>query len=218
MSLDFDRVETHDLVKLFGLTPALVGVSLAFDAGTITVIEGPNGSGKSTLLALLALLARPTRGRVCFGTHDPRRRPALRAAIGFLGHAPMVVPDLTGEENLDLFAALYGVPWGDGERARARERFGLGPWLTRPTRTYSRGQVQRVALARALLHAPRLVLLDEPSTGLDEASTERLVQAIKDERARGAIVVAVTHDVAFAEALADRRVRLDAGRAVGGAS
>lgn len=218
VSLDFDRVETHDLVKLFGPTPALAGVSLRFDAGTITVVEGPNGSGKTTLLAILALLTRPTQGQLRFGAHEPRRRPALRGQIGFLGHAAMVYPDLSGEENLALCAALYGVAWGGAELARTRERFGLGPWLARPTRTYSRGQLQRVALARALMHAPRLLLLDEPSTGLDEASADRLVRAVKDERARGAIVVAVTHDTAFAEALADRRVRLDAGRVAGAAS
>lgn len=218
MGLDFDRVETNDLVKLFGPTPALAGVSLRFDAGSITVIEGPNGSGKTTLLAILALLARPTRGEVRFGTHDPRRRPALRGKVGFLGHAAMVAPELSGEENLALCAALYGVSWGEAAVGRARERFGLGAWLARPARTYSRGQLQRLALARALLHTPRLVLLDEPSTGLDEASTERLVRAVREERARGAIVIAVTHDAPFAAALADRRVRLDAGRVVGGAS
>ena len=88
---------------------------------------------------------------------------------------------------------------------------GLAGWLGRPVRTYSRGQLQRVALARALMHGPRLVLLDEPSSGLDAASSERLHAALREERERGAIVVVVTHDSALSDAVADRRVRLSRG-------
>ena len=90
--------------------------------------------------------------------------------------------------------------------------------MQRPARTYSRGQLQRLSLARALVHAPRLLLLDEPSTGLDAASLQRLGEAMRQERARGAIVVLVTHDALLAEALADRRVRLERGRLAGDAA
>lgn len=211
--MDFEHVETRALVKLYGPTPALAGVDLRLEAGQITVIEGPNGSGKTTLLSILSLLARPTRGEVRFGKHDPRRRSSLRGQVGLVAHAAMVYPELTGEENLALTAALYDLAGGGKQQiAHARDRFGLGGWLARPVRTYSRGQLQRLALARALLHAPRLVLLDEPSSGLDAASSERLSTALSDERSRGAIVVVVTHDPAFASAVADRRVRLEAGR------
>jgi heme ABC exporter ATP-binding subunit CcmA len=211
---NFDRVETQTLTKVYGPTRALAGVDVRFDAGTVTSIEGPNGSGKSTLLTLLGLLARPSRGEILFGTQRASRSPWLRGAIGVLAHAPMVYPDLSAHENLQLFAELYQLP-GSAEALRALiERFGLGSWAERPARTYSRGQLQRLALARAVLHRPRLLLLDEPSTGLDVASVTRLVAAVREERARGAIVVLVTHDPALSEQLADRRVQLAQGRVV----
>jgi ABC-type multidrug transport system ATPase subunit len=207
----FDRVETQGLTKVYGPTRALSGVDLSFSAGTITSVEGPNGSGKSTLLSLLGLIASPTRGKILFGGRDAARTPSLRGQIGVLAHAAMVYPDLSAFENLELFAALYGLPARDAiERERAR--FGLDAWASRPARTYSRGQLQRVALARALLHEPALLLLDEPSTGLDASSLERLVNAVQLERTRGAIVVLVTHDDALSQRIADRRIRLSQGR------
>jgi heme exporter protein A len=210
--LDFDRVEARGLVKVFGATRALSGVDASFAAGCVTAVLGPNGSGKSTLLALLSLLSRPTRGTIAFGAHDARSTPGLRGRIGVLAHAPMVYPDLNAHENLALYAELYGLENAAEHVKALGERFGLGTWASRPARTYSRGQLQRVSLARAVLHAPRLLLLDEPSTGLDQASTERLVTAVQVERARGAIVVLVTHDPALCEALADTRIELQHGR------
>jgi heme exporter protein A len=212
VTLDFDRIEVRDLVKLYGPTRALAGVRLELEAGKITALEGPNGSGKSTLLNLLALLGRPTRGELRFGQHDPRRRPELRARIGLVAHAAMVYPDLSGRENLALTAKLYGLPADAPAQQALEQRFELGPFMLRPARTYSRGQLQRLALARALLHAPRLLLLDEPSTGLDAHGVQRLTEAMLQERARGAIVVLVTHDAPLAAAVADRRIRLERGR------
>jgi heme exporter protein A len=180
----------------------------------VTVIEGPNGAGKSTLLDILSLLSRPTRGSLAFGDHDAwRERDQLRAALGVLAHAPMLYPELSGQENLTFFGRIYGTP--SGRVAALAERFELTAFWRRPARTYSRGQLQRVALARALLHAPRLILLDEPSTGLDAAAVEQLVQAVQAERARGAIVALITHDPSLAERLADVRVRLSRGRLEG---
>jgi heme exporter protein A len=213
MQLDFDRVEAKGLVKTYGPTRALAGIDLALRAGEVTVIEGPNGSGKTTLLGILSLLARPTRGTVRFGAHDAlEEEGALRARIGVLGHAAMVYPDLTGQESLELAASLHGVSEPRARVAELRERFEIGAFAERPTRTYSRGQLQRIALARALVHRPRLLLLDEPSTGLDAASVERLIDAVAAERARGALVVLVTHDVPLSRAVADRRVVLSRGR------
>ena len=196
---------------MFGATRALAGVDLQLEAGLVTVIEGPNGAGKSTLLDILSLLSRPTRGRLQFGKHEAwKERQRLRGTLGVLAHAAMLYPELSGRENLTLFARMYDVAASRvGELA---ERFEATGFWERPTRTYSRGQLQRVALARALLHAPRLILLDEPSTGLDVRATERLVDAVGVERARGAIVVLVTHDGALIERLADRRVKIARGR------
>jgi heme exporter protein A len=214
VALSFDFVQTRALGKVFGPTRALTGIDVRFEAGSVTSVEGPNGSGKSTLLSLLGLLARPSRGEIVFGPYNAAKHPELRAGIGVLGHAPMVYPDLTAHENLRLFAELYRLPSTQETLRALGERFGLGGWADRPARTYSRGQLQRLALARAVLHAPRLLLLDEPSTGLDLGSVARLVSAVQEERARGAIVVLVTHDKPLADALADRRVLLARGRVV----
>jgi heme exporter protein A len=210
--LEFDRVSATDLVKLYGATRALAGVSLSFSAGEVCAVEGPNGSGKTTLLTLLSLMARPTRGQIRFGSHDALSTPALRGRIGVLAHSAMVYPDLNGAENLELFAQLYGLSDRAQRIGALRERFELGAFFERPARTYSRGQLQRLSLARALLHGPQLLLLDEPSTGLDTRAVEHLIEAVKAERARGAIVVLVTHDPQLSTALADRRVLLKSGR------
>jgi heme exporter protein A len=218
VALDFDRIEVRDLVKLYGPTRALFDVQLELHAGEITAIEGPNGSGKSTLLNVLALLSRPSRGALRFGQHDPRQQPGLRACIGLVAHAAMVYPDLSGRENLELTAELYGLSHPAPQLQRLEQRFELGSFMQRPARTYSRGQLQRLSLARALVHTPRLLLLDEPSTGLDMRGVARLTEAMREERARGAIVVLVTHDATLATAVADRRVQLERGRLLATAS
>jgi heme ABC exporter ATP-binding subunit CcmA len=218
VALDFERIEARDLVKLYGPTRALAGVQFELAAGEITAIEGPNGAGKSTLLNVLSLLTRPTRGELRFAGRDPFRSPAMRARIGLVAHAPMVYPDLTGHENLALTARLYGLQGPEAALAQIGARFELAGFMQRPARTYSRGQLQRLALARALLPAPRLLLLDEPSTGLDAAGTARLVDVMRQERARGAIVVLVTHDAALAESVADRRLQLKGGKIQGSAA
>lgn len=214
MGLTFESVEATGLVKRYGPTRALSGVSLALRAGQVTAIEGHNGSGKSTLLSVLSLLTRPTRGALRFGAHDPGRHPSLRGQIGIVAHAAMVYPDLSGLENLALTARLYGLADAEARVAEVAERFELGRFAVRPTRTYSRGQLQRVSLARAVLPGPKLLLLDEPSTGLDRAAWERLLSTVQQERQRGAIVALVTHDAELADRLADVRIRLRAGRVV----
>jgi len=214
VALDFETVEASGLVKLYGPTRALAGVDVRLQAGQITSIEGDNGSGKSTLLSVLSLLTRPSRGEIRFGKHDARRKISLRGRVGILAHAPMVYPDLSALENLALTAELYGLGDVDEQVRAAAERFELGRFAQRPTRTYSRGQLQRVALARAILPKPRLLLLDEPSTGLDDAGRRRLVDAVTQEKARGAIVAIVTHDASLADELADAKMRLRAGRVV----
>jgi heme ABC exporter ATP-binding subunit CcmA len=214
VTFKFEHVETRALSKVYGPTRALTGVDLRFERGQVTSVEGPNGSGKSTLLSLLGMLARPSKGEIFFGERAIQRAPSLRAAVGVLGHAPMIYPDLNAHENLRLFAQLYALENTAEKLQQLSDRFGLGSWAERPARTYSRGQLQRVALARSILHAPQLLLLDEPSTGLDVASVERLTAAVEAERARGAIIVLVTHDDPLRDCLADRRIKLAHGRVV----
>ena len=211
MARGFETVRVEQIVKLYGRTRALAGVSATFEAGKVTVVEGPNGSGKSTLLHLLALLARPTAGTITFGKYDAQKHARrIRRRLGVLTHTSMLYPDLSGRENLTFYADLY-----DADRARVGElceRFGVGTFVDRPVRTYSRGQLQRIALARALVAEPSLLLLDEPSTGLDVVGVERLVEVVAAERERGAIVVLITHDSTLVESVADERLHLRRGK------
>ena len=205
-----DGVELTQVTKTYGPVRALVGVSCRFLAGKVTAVLGPNGSGKSTLLAIAGTLARPTSGTVTYGNFG-RTREQVRSVLGWLGHESLCYPDLTGRENIELAATLRNRPSG-AAFARMAERFELGAFAERPFRTYSRGQRQRIALARALVHEPLLVLLDEPTTGLDESSTRMLASVMTEEAGRGAAVVLVTHDRAFADAIAGEVVVLERGR------
>jgi ABC-type multidrug transport system ATPase subunit len=204
------RVTLRAVTKTFGAVRALAGVSLVFEVGKVSIVAGPNGSGKSTLLALTGTLATPTSGVVDHGSLG-RGRAQVRAVLGWVGHDSLCYGDLSGKENIELAARLHGLDPTEAF-AGARERFDLGGFAERPLRTYSRGQRQRVALARALVHRPDLLLLDEPTAGLDASATERLVGIVREEARRGAIVVLVTHDSTLAKAVGDTRFDLDRGR------
>ncbi len=203
-------VELRGVTKTFGSVRALVGVSASFGVGRVSVVVGPNGSGKSTLLGILATLVRPSSGMVSHGVLG-RSRAEVRAVLGWVGHDSLCYAELTGRENIELAARLQGVsPQAAFEAARAR--FNLGGFVDRPFRTYSRGQRQRVALARALLHRPKLLLLDEPTAGLDAESVAVLLGAVRAEAAGGAVVVVITHDESFASSVADDTLVLCRGR------
>ena len=204
------RVELRAVTKTYGPVRALVGVTVEFVAGRVSMVVGPNGSGKSTLLSILGTLTRPTSGKVSHGTLG-RTREQVRTVLGWVGHDSLCYGDLTGRENIELAARLHGLPAHPAFEA-ARARFELGSFADRPFRTYSRGQRQRVALARALVHSPRLLLLDEPTTGLDTKSIDALREVLRAEAARGAVVVVITHDEVFATAAGDVRIALDRGR------
>ena len=205
-------VELKNVTKTFGPVRALVGVSARFVEGRVSIVIGPNGSGKSTLLAIVGTLARPTSGTIEHGSLGPGRQ-RVRTTLGWLGHDSLCYADLTGRENIELAAQLHRID-PDTAFVDASARFDLGAFAGRPVRTYSRGQRQRIALARALVHSPRLVLLDEPTTGLDHASTDRLGAVVREEASRGAIVLVVTHDAAFAKASGDEIFPLERGRLV----
>ncbi|MDP3276210.1 MAG: ABC transporter ATP-binding protein [Deltaproteobacteria bacterium] len=188
-------------------------MSVTFDRGTVTTLEGPNGAGKSTLLSVLATLIKPAAGRVLYDNLElPDDRARVRPAIGLVAHDALVYPDLTGRESLELFARLYRVARVPDAIAQVCEQYGLNSFIDRPARTLSRGQLQRLALARATVHRPSLLLFDEPTTGLDQASTERVANAIEASRALGRIVVVVTHDQALAARVATRRAHFVRGR------
>jgi ABC-type multidrug transport system ATPase subunit len=214
VKLDFEEVSVTGLTKSYGPTLALAGVDLSFEAGTVTVIQGSNGSGKSTLLWLLAMLGYPTRGQVRYGQYGIAYADGLRGRIGFVAHQLQLYSGLSGHENLSLAAKLQSIPYAEKRAGDLCEALSLVEYWNRPVRTYSRGQAQRVSIARALLHEPRLLLMDEPATGLDESSTASVVELIKQEKQAGAIVIIVTHEAKFASVVADRVLHMDRGRIV----
>jgi heme exporter protein A len=209
-------INVRNVSKTFGPVRALANVSCVFSSGTVTIIRGPNGSGKSTLLAIVGTLVRPTSGTVDHGVLGATRA-AIRQTLGWAGHDSLCYADLTGKQNIQLAAKLYGCNPSEACR-QAIERFELGSFVERPVRTYSRGQRQRIALARALVHQPEILLLDEPTAGLDLSAGARLTRVVREEALRGAIVVVVTHDAAFADAVGGPVVMLDRGRTVDVAS
>jgi ABC-type multidrug transport system ATPase subunit len=215
MSLDFDHLAVEDVSRHFGRRRALSRITFHARRGAILGLLGPNGAGKSTMLAMLATLLRPTSGVIRYGSIDPGAHgPSLRARIGVLGHDLFLYPELTARENLTFFAGLYQSADAPGAATQALDRAGLLDRADDPVSSFSRGMRQRVALERALIHQPRLALLDEPFTGLDDASAAALVARLHALRDAAAIVVLATHDLDLAEGLLDRAVFLRDGRMV----
>src|SRR5438552_690384 len=215
VSIDFSELTAEDVSRHFGRRKALSRISFQTRTGSILGLLGPNGAGKSTMLAVLATLLRPSDGSVRYGTHAAgTTSAALRARIGILGHDLFLYPELTARENLTFFAGLYGAVDAHAVADSALERAGLGDRAHDPISSFSRGMRQRVALERALIHSPRLVLLDEPFTGLDDASAAALVARLRGLRDGGAIVVLATHDLDLAEGLLDSALFLRDGRMV----
>ena len=214
---DFDVVAIENVSRHYGRRRALAGVSIECRAGTILGLFGPNGAGKSTLLGVLSTLLAPGTGLIRYGTRTPGEwGDALRARIGVLGHDLFLYGDLTARENLRFFGRLYGL---DGAVLETRidealDRAALSARGHDRVSGFSRGMRQRLAVERALLHEPRLVLFDEPFTGLDDASVERLEQRLRELRASGAMVVMATHDLDIAEGVIDDAVCLHGGRLV----
>jgi ABC-type multidrug transport system ATPase subunit len=213
LTLDFDHVAVEDLSRHFGRRRALSRISFRAPAGAIIGLLGPNGAGKSTMIAVLATLLRPSAGRVRYGSHEGTAHGKdLRGAIGVLGHDLFLYPELTARENLAFFAALHGSREPGAVAERALASAGLSDRGDDQVSSFSRGMRQRVALERALVHGPRLVLLDEPFTGLDDASTGKLVARLNALREGGAIVILATHDLDVADGLLDHAVFLRDGR------
>ena len=192
-------IRARDLEKRYGRKPALRAVSFELARGGFLVVTGPNGSGKTTLLRLVVGLAAPTRGTL--------EVDADRADVGYLGHEPLVYGELTAIENLDLYGRLYRVSERRERIGMLLERFGL--WEARNERltAYSRGMVQRLALCRAFLHDPRLLVLDEPFTALDDAGAAQLERELAMLAAERTLVVS-THDPGRVARLATAQMAL----------
>ncbi|MEM9177710.1 MAG: ABC transporter ATP-binding protein [Myxococcota bacterium] len=213
------RLRGEGVEKRYGRVAALRGIDFEIAPGESVAILGANGAGKSSLLKILAGLSRPSGGRFdASGSEDPDgsalRRDLLRARVGYVGHATLLYGELTARENLVFAARLHGQrPTRDALDA-VLEEFALADVAERRADTFSRGMAQRLAIARAVVHAPSLLLLDEPFTGLDEASGERLqsrLEAQRDDAGGARSLVLVTHDPRRAVALADRAILLHRG-------
>lgn len=209
LGVSFDRVN-----KRYGLLFALRDLSLTITPGEFVALLGPNGSGKSTLLKAAATIVRPTTGTVQF--HVPGGVPLgnlleARARIGMVGHSGLTYDDLTARENLWFFAKLYGL---EGAAVRIDELLnavGLVQRQNSLVRTFSRGMRQRLSIARALLPSPGLLLLDEPSTGLDTDAMNWLITCLRNLQEKGCTIVMSTHGSSEALSLATRTVTLAAG-------
>jgi heme ABC exporter ATP-binding subunit CcmA len=206
-------LEARGLQRSFGRVRILHGLDLSLQPGEALAIVGPNGAGKTTLVRLLAGLMRPSAGEVRIlgrrlgGEFGPARR-----ALGVLLHQSLLYDDLTLLENLTFVARLYGLDQPGVVAAAALEAAGLTERSGELPRRLSRGLLQRAAIARALLHSPRLLLLDEPFTGLDATAAARLRSDLQARLRQGLGVVIVTHHLAEVWELASRVAVLVGGR------
>lgn len=185
-------IAAHGLVKRFGRSAVLAGIDFELARGETLAVLGANGAGKSTLLRLAAGLARPSEGTIQIAG-QPATLPASRARVGYVGHATQIYPALTARENLRFAARLHNLPDADDRIENRLALEGLARVADRVAGDFSRGMAQRLAIARGLLHDPELVLLDEPFTGLDRASAERLTGRMQSLRNEGATLLWVTH-------------------------
>jgi ABC-2 type transport system ATP-binding protein len=208
-------IETHGLGKTYGAVPVLREVELNLLPAAAAFILGPNGSGKSTLLRILAGLAKPTNGyALVFGDDTRRLGTRYRRRIGMLAHQSWLYPNLTARENLEFFAALYGLADPVGVAAQWLERVGLAASAGERVSALSRGMEQRLAVARAMLTDPMLLLLDEPFSALDRDGAALVTSLIRSAQWRGASVLATAHAIPELEnmnfdlyELADGRLR-----------
>jgi heme ABC exporter ATP-binding subunit CcmA len=208
-------LEVRGLKKSFGFKPVLRGVTLDVSAGERVALLGANGAGKTTLLRILAMLSRPTAGTVCLnGLDSERNAQQVRRLVGFVAHSPYLYDELTALENLLFFCKMYTVQDASERTRQLLRRVGLEKRANERVHTLSRGQVQRLSLARALLHAPQLLLLDEPDTGLDAEGNELLAELLSEHIREGGAVLFTTHQLERALTMSETILILDGGRIV----
>jgi oleandomycin transport system ATP-binding protein len=210
-------IYTEGLVKRYGKTTALDGFDLAVPPGMVQGVLGPNGAGKTTLVRILATLLRPDAGRAQVGGFDVARQPdKVRNLIGLTGQFAAVDEDLTGRENLLLIARLLELSRRAARRRADEllERFGLAEAGGRLAKTYSGGMRRRLDLAMGLAGEPRVLFLDEPTTGLDPRSRGDVWDMIRDLVAAGTTVLLTTQDLDEADRLASRIAVIDRGRLI----
>jgi ABC-2 type transport system ATP-binding protein len=212
-----DAISARGLRKSFGEKTVLDGIDLTVRQGTILALLGPNGAGKTTAVHLLTTYLRPDAGEIRVSGQDPAKNPqAVRRAIGVTGQFSAVDGYLTGRENLMLMADLHLLPKAAGRRKAAEllERFELGEAGDKPASTYSGGMKRKLDLAMTLVGNPKVIFLDEPTTGLDPRSRRTMWNIIRDLAAEGTTILLTTQYLDEADQLAHRVAVLDSGRIV----
>lgn len=214
MKQNIPTLDLQDVTKRYGRQRAVDGVSLQLQAGECAILAGHNGAGKSTLMKSVLGLIRPEEGTVrVFGEMAHTKAAARnRRQLGYLPETVALHPSLTGIETLDFYARLKSLPTTDNQALL--ERVGIADAARKRVGGYSKGMRQRLALAQALLGEPRILLLDEPTTGLDPASRLLFYAIVGELRAKGAAILLSTHALAELEGLADRVFVLQRGQKI----
>jgi ABC-2 type transport system ATP-binding protein len=210
-------IEAEGLVKRFGKVDALAGLDLVADGGQVTAVLGPNGAGKTTFVRAVATLVRPSAGSLRVAGIDAARRPEqVRRVIGLAGQYAAVEPTMTGRENLRMVARLFGHSRADAaaNAAATLAQLGLEDVADRRVKTYSGGLRRRLDLGASLVGAPRLLLLDEPTTGLDPRSRNQLWESIRALVGGGTDVLLTTQYLDEADQLASQVAIIDHGRVI----
>ena len=207
-------VEVADLTRSFGPIKAVAGVTFSVVAGECLALFGPNGAGKTTLLRLLAGLLRPSSGTARVAGIPLPGGPEVRARVGLISHHTMLYEALSPRENVSFAARLYGVRDVPARVAESLQRMSMLERADAPIRSLSRGMQQRVSIARAMVHAPQLILADEPYSGLDESGARALTALFQDLRSAGTAIIIVTHNLLEGLSLASYAAVMRRGRFV----
>ncbi len=205
-------LEAKDVIKRYGDVTALKGISLTLNEGEILALLGPNGAGKTTLINIISGVIEPTSGEVRIEGLPPKN-PNARAKIGLMPQEHSLYGDLTGIENLVFYARLYGLEKQEisDKIPKLLKRVGLGDAARRLVKTYSGGMKKRLSLAAALLNDPKILILDEPTTGMDPGMRVETWKIIREAKESGKAILLATHYMDEADALADRVAIINSG-------
>ncbi len=207
-------VEVAELTRAFGARRALAGVTFSLAPGECLALFGPNGAGKTTLLRVLAGLLRPTSGSARISGVQLPGGALARSRVGLISHHTMLYEALSPRENVTFAAKLYGVPDAGARVEDSLRRMSMIERADAPVRSLSRGMQQRVSIARAMVHAPQLVLADEPYSGLDDSGARALTSLLGELRSAGTAIIVVTHNLAEGLSLATHAAVMQRGKFV----
>jgi heme exporter protein A len=212
--IDPPIVEVADLARSFGSRKAVAGVTFSLAPGDCLAVFGPNGAGKTTLLRLLAGLLKPSSGSARIAGIPLPGGPLARSRVGLISHHTMLYEALTARENVSFAARLYGIRDPRTLVDDSLRRMSMLERADAPVRLLSRGMQQRVSIARAMVHSPRVVLADEPYSGLDDSGARSLTTLLRELRSAGTAIIIVTHNLAEGLSLATDAAVMQRGRFV----